>query len=64
MRSDLTGRNLEELGQWPAAFDCLPDAPQELVEDVHLGGITIDTVNQHLYWTVAWHWELVQFAAP
>ena len=27
---------------------------QELVEDVHLGGITIDAENKHVYWTAAW----------
>ena len=27
---------------------------KELVEDVHLGGVAVDTVNQHIYWTAAW----------
>jgi hypothetical protein len=24
------------------------------VEDVHLGGVAVDAVNQHIYWTAAW----------
>ena len=27
---------------------------KEMVEDVHLGGVAVDAVNQHIYWTAAW----------
>ena len=42
---------------WQSHAGC---RPQELVEDVHLGGVAIDAAKQHIYWTAAWPQELTE----